>query len=109
MLAIRLDAQFNICEFNQNFSKTLGYTNDLLGLPLSAIVPPYVKNLPCFHAFNTAISKFEPVSDDYRYLRADGSLAWIKLNWFPIKGEDGKLSHVQGYGSEISHESPLVF
>jgi methyl-accepting chemotaxis protein len=102
MLSIRLDAQFNICEFNPNFAKTLGYTNDLRGRPLSAIVPPYVKNLPCFRSFNTAISKFEPVSDDYRYLRADGSLAWIKLNWFPIKGEDGQLSHVQGYGSEIS-------
>jgi methyl-accepting chemotaxis protein len=102
MLSIRLDAQFNICEFNPNFAKTLGYTNDLRGRPLSAIVPPYVKNLPCFRSFNTAISKFEPVSDDYRYLRADGSLAWIKLNWFPIKGEDGQLSNVQGYGSEIS-------
>ena len=102
MLSIRLDAQFNICEFNTNFAKALGYTNDLRGRPLSAIVPPYVKSLPCFHSFNMAISKFEPVSDDYRYLRADGSLAWIKLNWFPIKGEDGKLSHVQGYGSEIS-------
>jgi len=102
MLSIRLDAQFNICEFNPSFAKALGYANDLRGRPLSAIVPPYVKNLPCFHSFNKAISKFEPVSDDYRYLRADGSLAWIKLNWFPVKGEDGKLSHVQGYGSEIS-------
>ena len=102
MLSIRLDAQFNICEFNQNFAKTLGCTNELRGRPLSAIAPPYVKDQPCFHSFSTAISRFEPINDDYRYLRDDGSLAWIRLNWFPIKGEDGKLSHVQGYGSEIS-------
>lgn len=103
MLSIRLDAQFNICGFNPDFANTLGYTDELLlGRPLSDIVPPYVKTLPCFHTFNTAVSKFEPVTDEYRYLRADGSLAWLKLNWFPIKGEDGKLSHVQGYGSEIS-------
>lgn len=102
MLAIRLDAQFNICDFNPNFAETLGYSNDLRGLPLSDIVPPYVKDLPCFRSFNTAISKFEPVADDYRYLRANGSVAWIRLNWFPIKDENGKLSHVQGYGSEIT-------
>lgn len=103
MLSIRLDAQFHICAFNPLFAKTLGYTNERLhGRPLSEIVPPYVKSLPCFHAFNIAVEKFEPVSDDYRYLRADGSLAWLKLYWLPIRGENGRLSHIQGYGSEIS-------
>lgn len=103
MLSIRLDAQFCICAFNPLFAKTLGYTHERLhGRPLSEIVPSYVKNLPCFRAFNTAVAKFEPVSDDYRYLRADGSLAWLKIFWSPIRDEDGSLSHIQGYGSEIT-------
>ncbi len=48
------------------------------------------------------MAKLEPVSDDYRYLRADGSLAWLKIHWYPIATADGKLSHIQGFGSDIS-------
>lgn len=103
MLSIRLDAQTRICDFNPHFAQTLGYKDEhLRGRPLSEIVPPYVSKLPCFHAFRPAVEKFEPISDDYRYLRADGSLAWLKLHWFPIRGENGELSHIQGYGSEVS-------
>ncbi|MDT8923384.1 PAS domain-containing methyl-accepting chemotaxis protein [Pseudomonas taiwanensis] len=103
MLSIRLDAQFRICAFNRIFLETLGYSSDHLhGRPLSEIVPPYVKNLPCFHAFNQAVARFEPVNDEYRYLRADGTLAWLKIYWLPIRNQDGSLAHVQGYGSEIT-------
>jgi len=103
MLSIRLDAQFRICAVNRFFLETLGYSGDHLhDRPLSEIVPPYVKNLPCFHAFNQAVARFEPVSDEYRYLRADGTLAWLKIYWLPIRNQDGSLAHVQGYGSEIT-------
>lgn len=103
MLSIRLDAQFRICAVNRLFLDTLGYSGEHLhGRPLSEIVPPYVKNLPCFHAFNQAVARFEPVNDEYRYLRADGTLAWLKIYWFPIQNQDGSLAHVQGYGSEIT-------
>lgn len=61
-----------------------------------------MKNLPCFHNFRAAVAKLEPISDDYRYLRADGSLAWLKIHWYPIATADGKLSHIQGFGSDIS-------
>jgi methyl-accepting chemotaxis protein len=69
---------------------------------LSEIVPPYVRDLPCFHDFNAAVARSEPVSDDYRFLRSDGSLAWINLTWCPVKGRDGRLSQIQGYGIEVS-------
>lgn len=103
MLSIRLDGQFRICGFNNAFAQALGYAHEYLqGRTLSEIVPPYVKNLPCFHQFNASVSKFEPVSDDYRYLRFDGSLAWLKINWFPVRGPDGQLAYIQGYGAEVS-------
>nr|WP_268256904.1 PAS domain-containing methyl-accepting chemotaxis protein [Pseudomonas sp. CIP-10] len=103
MLSMRLDAQFRICSFNRLFSETLGYSDErLYGRPLSEIVPPYVKELPCFHAFNQAVARFEPVNDEYRYLRADGTLAWLKIYWFPIRDQEGSLAYVQGYGSEIT-------
>ncbi len=103
MLSVTLDTDFKICAFNDRFASTLGYSHGhLQGRPLAEIVPPYVKNLPCFHNFRAAVAKLEPVSDDYRYLRADGSLAWLKIHWYPIATADGKLSHIQGFGSDIS-------
>ena len=103
MLSLTLDTDFKICAFNDRFASTLGYSHGhLQGRPLAEIVPPYVKNLPCFHNFRAAVAKLEPVSDDYRYLRADGSLAWLKIHWYPIATADGKLSHIQGFGSDIS-------
>ncbi|WP_448132095.1 methyl-accepting chemotaxis protein [Stutzerimonas chloritidismutans] len=103
MLSVTLDTDFKICAFNDRFARTLGYSHGhLQGRPLAEIVPPYVKNLPCFHNFRAAVAKLEPVSDDYRYLRADGSLAWLKIHWYPIATADGKLSHIQGFGSDIS-------
>ncbi|MEZ3186151.1 methyl-accepting chemotaxis protein [Pseudomonas sp. LM13] len=103
MLSLTLDADSRICAFNDLFARTLGYSHgQLQGRPLAEIVPPYVKNLPCFHNFRAAVAKLEPISDDYRYLRADGSLAWLKIHWYPIASADGKLSHIQGFGSDIS-------
>lgn len=103
MLSIRLDANFCICALNQGFADALGYRREhLQGRPLSEIMPPYVPQLPCFRVFNDAVARFEFVSDDYRYVRADGTLAWLNVHWFPIRGADGKLAHIQGYAREVT-------
>lgn len=103
LLTVRLDASLRVAKCNQQFAQALGFTvGQLQGRPLSELVPAYVRNLPCFHNFNSAVARFEPVSDDYRYHRADGALAWLNLHWFPVRGEDGKLSHIHGYGSDVT-------
>ncbi|ART79012.1 methyl-accepting chemotaxis protein [Oceanisphaera avium] len=105
MLSIKLNSQFAITDVNQAFADTLGLQREqLLGRPLSEIVPSYVTKLPCFRNFNKAMVEFTPVSDDYRYLRGDGSLAWLNIEWLPIRGTDGKLICVQGYGKEVSQK-----
>lgn len=103
MLSIRLDADLCVSAVNQDFADVLGYPREqLLGRPMSELVPAYVTKLPCFRNFNQAIAKLAPVSDDYRYLRADGSLAWLNIHWLPVRGEDGELSHVQGYARDVT-------
>lgn len=104
MLSITLDADFCISAVNQGFADTLGYRKDqLLGRPMSEIVPPYVPKLACFRNFNQAVARFEPVSDDYRYLRGDGGpLVWLNVHWFPVRGADGKLAYVQGYARDVT-------
>ncbi|WIX01483.1 PAS domain-containing methyl-accepting chemotaxis protein [Pseudomonas sp. AR5] len=103
MLSLRLDADARICACNSRFAETLGYREaQLIGRPLAEIVPPYVKHLPCFHNFQAAIARFDPVSDDYRYLRADGSLAWLRMHWLPIRAASGALAYIQGYATDVT-------
>lgn len=103
MLSIRLNSEFCISSVNQGFADVLGYRQEqLLGRPLSEIVPPYVTKLACFHNFNKAIAEFAPVSDNYRYLSARGPLVWLNVHWFPVRGEDGKLAYVQGYARDVT-------
>ncbi|AJE15842.1 methyl-accepting chemotaxis protein [Stutzerimonas balearica] len=103
MLSLRLDADARICACNNRFAETLGYREaQLIGRPLAEIVPPYVKHLPCFHNFQAAIARFDPVSDDYRYLRADGSLAWLRVHWLPIRAASGALAYIQGYANDVT-------
>ena len=103
MLSITLNSDFCISAVNQSFADVLGYQREqLLGRPMSEIVPAYVPKLACFRDFNQAVAKLAPISDDYRYLRADDSLAWLRISWLPIQNPDGKLSHVQGYGRDVT-------
>ena len=109
MLSITLDTEFRMVAVNQKFAKTLGYNvEQLQGRPMADIVPAYVKNLPCFHNFRAAVSQLAPVSDDYRFLRTDGSLAWLHIDWYPILNAHGKLLHMSGYAREVTKELQLA-
>ncbi|WP_417787975.1 methyl-accepting chemotaxis protein [Stutzerimonas xanthomarina] len=109
LLSITLDTEFRMAAINPAFAKTLGYTvEQLQGRPMAEIVPAYVKNLPCFHNFRAAVAKLAPVSDDYRFLRTDGSLAWLHIDWFPIKNAQGSLLQISGYAREVTKELQLA-
>ncbi|MAB41292.1 MAG: chemotaxis protein [Pseudomonadales bacterium] len=62
----------------------------------------FLKQLNCYRAFQAAIAKVESVQDDYRFLRKDGQLGWMHINWYPLKTPDGKLSYLQGYARDIT-------
>ncbi|MBZ5486790.1 PAS domain-containing methyl-accepting chemotaxis protein [Halomonas aquamarina] len=105
LLSITLNADLCISALNQGFADALGYPREqLLGRPMSEIVPSYVTELPCFRDFNQAIASFAPINDNYRYLRADGSLVWLNVDWLPIRGAGGKLKCVQGYGRDVTQK-----
>ncbi|WP_434456337.1 PAS domain-containing protein [Stutzerimonas urumqiensis] len=102
-LSLTLDPEFRIASCNDSFARCLGYSRaQLEGRPMAEIVPSYVKNLPCFHNFRGAVAKLQPVDDDYRYLRQDGSLAWLHVHWYPIAAPNGQLLHIQGFASDVS-------
>ena len=103
MVSLTLDANNRVTHVNDNFLRMLGYTSDqLLGRDLDGLVPSYVKQLDCYRNLRAAVQKGESVIDNYRFLRADGSLAWIRAMWQPVLDDNGKLMNLQCYGSDIT-------
>jgi len=103
MVGLTLDASSRIAHANDNFLRMLGYSADqLLGRNLDDLVPTYVKQLDCYRNLKVAVQKGESVIDNYRFLRADGSLAWIRAMWQPVLDDSGKLMNLQCYGSDIT-------
>ncbi|PCC98390.1 methyl-accepting chemotaxis protein [Halopseudomonas pelagia] len=101
---IELDKDFKIAVVNQKFAQALDYTPaQLQGRPMAEVVPSYVSKLPCFHNFRAAVGKFQPISDDYRYLRSNGSLVWLRVNWYPLKDDRGELLSIKGVARDVTH------
>jgi methyl-accepting chemotaxis protein len=103
MLTLSIDSTFKITACNKNFEEALGYTEDqLLGRAMADIVPQYVSKLPCFHNFRAAVAAGKSITDEYRYLHADGSLVWLHAHWQPIADATGRLSHITAYATNIT-------
>jgi methyl-accepting chemotaxis protein len=103
MLSITLDPEFRIVASNALFSQTLGYSNEALkGRLLREIVPVDETQVPCVRNSRSAVASGDPISGTYRFLHSDGRLFWLRTVWQPIRGVDGKLSHIQGYASDVT-------
>jgi methyl-accepting chemotaxis protein len=103
MLTMSIDPTFKIIACNEHFAGALGYDQDrLLGRAMADVVPQYVSKLPCFHNFRAAVAAGKSISDEYRYLHADGSLVWLHAHWQPVKDENGRLSHVTCHATNIT-------
>ena len=103
MLTLSINSTFKITACNESFAQALGYTqNQLLGRAMADIVPQYVSKLPCFHNFRAAVAAGKSISDEYRYLHADGSLVWLHAHWQPITDMTGRLSHITCYATNIT-------
>jgi len=104
MLTLNVDLNLHIIECNDSFAKALGYTPaQLVGRPMGDIVPSYVSKLPCYHSLRAAIGSGSSITDDYRFLRADGSLVWIRAHWQPLKNAAGTIDHVRCFANNITN------
>ena len=102
MVSVTLDASYRITEVNTNFFSALGYgADELKGRAMDEIVPAYVKQLSCYRNLRSAIDRGDSVIDNYRFLRKDGRLVWVRATWFPIMA-DGKLLQIRCFGSDIT-------
>nr|WP_122295254.1 PAS domain-containing methyl-accepting chemotaxis protein [Pseudomonas syringae] len=103
MLTVQVDGNFTISAANQGFAKALGYTPDRLsGFPLSSIAAFDSKGMPWFNGLKTTLLRFESMTNEYHFIRADNTIACLKLFWFPVQAENGGLSHIQCYGHDVT-------
>ena len=103
MLTLSIDPAFVILACNEHFAQALGYRQDeLIGRSMEAIVPSYVAKLPCYHKFRAAIGARQSITDEYRYLHADGALVWLHAHWQPILAEDGAIKQMICHATNIT-------
>ena len=103
LVHVVLDARYTITEVNDNFLNMLGYRSEqMMGKSLEQFIPAYVKQLDCYRNLVSAVQKGEPVTDTYRFARGDGSLAWVRAVWQPLKDERGQLMSIHCVGSNIT-------
>ncbi|SDT32541.1 methyl-accepting chemotaxis sensory transducer with Pas/Pac sensor [Pseudomonas prosekii] len=107
-MALTVDENFIIIDANSKFLSELGYTSKDIGRPLGEIVPAYVVDLPCYKNLRSAVKNGTSVSDNYRFLHGDGSLAWIRGVWQPIRDASGKLINIKCFGNIITNSMNLA-
>ena len=55
-------------------------------------------------ASRSADGKFEY---DCRIIRPDGTLRWIRVRAFPVRGEGGQVDHIAGFAVDMTHRTKL--
>jgi len=103
MLTMTVDRNMTVTAVNSKYANLVGHdSSNLIGKQLSILSPTYVKELQCFKNFMRAMSEGIAVSDDYRYITANGRMIWMRATWCPIKDESGSVTHMTCYGSDVT-------
>ena len=103
MLTMTVDRNMTVTAVNSKYANLVGHdSSNLIGKQLSILSPTYVKELQCFKNFIRAMSEGIAVSDDYRYITANGRMIWMRATWCPIKDESGSVTHMTCYGSDVT-------
>ncbi len=103
MIALSIDPQFRITHINQKFSQAMQHTeSSLVGRSMDEIVPEYVKKLDCYRNLKAAVARGNSIGDLYRLLRADGTEAWLRAFWNPLKDEHGNVFRVDCVATDVT-------
>lgn len=103
MIAFSIDPQYRVTSINQNFIQAMQHSEaTLLGRSLDEIVPEYVKKLDCYRNLKAAVARGDTISDRYRFLRADGTEAWLRAFWNPLKDDQGQVFRVDCVATDVS-------
>lgn len=102
-ISLTVDRDMNITSAGPKFLEFLGNPpSSILGQSLGRYTPSYVRDLPCYKNFITAMNRGTTTSDDYRFVRVDGSMVWARAVWAPVKDASGQVTHMTCYGFDVT-------
>ncbi|MBN1759830.1 MAG: PAS domain S-box protein [Chitinispirillaceae bacterium] len=85
-------------------------TESVIGIPASRVIQMGIELTSIIHkedrphvAFADENKRYTTsINEEFRIIRPDGSITWIRLRTFPIKNNEGEIKRVVGIASNIS-------
>jgi methyl-accepting chemotaxis protein len=100
---LELDLNGNILSANENFTQSLGYTEEeLKGKNNRTILEESYANSEEYHRFWQSVAQGEFRSGEYEMVRRDGSKVTMQASYNPIYDLEGKPLRVIQYGTDIT-------
>jgi len=104
-LSLTLDDRGHVAQANERFCREMGYRlESLVGRPLDAFIPDYVKQLPCYRDLKSALGQGNQTSGMYRLLRANGQEAWLYATWQPLRDAQGRIYKTICYANDRTEQ-----
>jgi len=108
MAIIEFNVDGSIIVANDNFLMTLGYTiGEIQGKHHSMFCDPgYVNSLE-YKQFWQKLGRGELEAGQFKRLAKDGTEVWIEASYNPIFGQDGKISKVVKFATDVTEMKRL--
>jgi methyl-accepting chemotaxis protein len=108
---IEFDPNGNILEANDNFVRTLGYSNprDIIGGHHSMFVDATYKRSTEYKKFWEDLANGNTQTGDFKRLCKDGREVWIQAAYTPVKNKEGKVIKVIKIATDITSQKNVLF
>ncbi len=94
MMVLEVDPKGRVQHANPLFLEEMGYRlDDILGRSLDSFFSDEFRSEPNYAKLRNAMQRAEHLSGAFRLLHANGTEAWLRSIWQPIKAADGSLHH----------------
>ena len=105
---IEFDLAGNILEVNDNFLNVVGYTRDeVVGKHHQIFVKASDAQSVEYQQFWHQLRNGNPITGDFERVSKTGNAVWIKGNYNPIMGLDGKPYKIVKFASDITERKAL--
>jgi methyl-accepting chemotaxis protein len=106
---IEFDTNGNVLKSNQNFQKTMGYTEqDLVGKHHRTFVDPVFANSPAYQQFWTDLKNGKGQNDTFRRFSKDGKELWLQAVYAPVQDEMGRVQKVIKIATDVTQEKVIT-
>jgi len=94
MMVLEVDPQGRVQHANPLFLSEMGLRlDDIVGRSLDSFFSDEFRKEPNYTRLKTSMQRAEHFSGAFRMLKANGTEAWLRSIWQPLKSADGSLHH----------------